>query len=262
MKPQLTFDDKSFGREINQLRVLLKKSGPEVVKGEGKLAVRDAIKMTPPCGRHAITESWSTQRKLGMATVARELGKMFIPLMQIPVVNSEDFKRAAGYLRSYIRAKNKQAIRKILTDFGYNPPVILDEATEEVHNQARDSKGRIRRGVRYLVLEARSIARLIKLRQGHVGKGKAGWMDPARALGVKVPDWISTHAGPGVWHDGTLNGYSPYIDIGNLVGHANDAGQRMGIMESVMRQRRRSMRIRIEKMVAYLAKKKPLPFLP
>lgn len=236
---------------------MLKKDGPAMVKAESKLVVRDAMKLTPPCGRHAITESFAVQRRIGIKSATRQIERLF-PFVGEMKVLSRIPARVLPYLQKYIFSGDIAKIKKVFGDFGVNLPIILREATKQLHDGARDAEGRVQKHVQYPILNKSSRDALIKHEVSQVGKGKAGWVKPARALGLSVPKWISQHAtsGDGVWNDRTTNTVQPFVELGNLVEHANEGGARLGVMRAAMANRARSIRKRVEIMVKKMAKVK------
>lgn len=238
-----------FQRELRNLYPLSKKSGREFLKQEAKLFVRDVTKLTPAMGGNGdgpTVQSFNDQRRIGRQAVANDINRIFHPANKATqIVDNIRNAKTRNDLRQYmVRGqydKLKTAFRRMNIHF-------VDTATAEMHRQSRNSRGRTVGGKHFLVLEEKSIPKLITLKQKMVGLAKSGWVKAARSLGLQLPKWISDKAGTGVY----LENFSATRDtilVGNTVGFIQSTGARLGIIERALKLRAQSMRHRYEKIL-------------
>jgi hypothetical protein len=135
-----------------------------------------------------------------------------------------------------VRTQNLEAIRVILDRLGVNrnQGVRLD-AGIGLHQQARGRNGRVKAGRPWLILNAKSIRTVERIRLAMVGNAKSGWMKAARALGLALPQWIARGA-KGIY-ESHLAGDKPYIIMGNPVPYIQATGAELRIINRAMKNR-------------------------
>lgn len=69
----MTMDQAQFGSDVRKLMALTNKTMNEVLEGQGKLFVRDAMRFTPPFGDAPITEALKIQKKAGEGAIMHDL---------------------------------------------------------------------------------------------------------------------------------------------------------------------------------------------
>lgn len=255
MIPTLSLDASGFRAAAIRLREVKNVTVKKLIQDQARLFVRDAIKLTPPFGGHAISESFSVQRKVGEKAVARDVGRVFKSKASLKILANPKNPILAAALAKAIQKKDKPAVEAILSNIGTKLSVLV-QPDESTHRARRGARGRVRKGQSYLVLDERALKRYTKEKVSHVGKAKAGWLASARALNVPgIPAWITRHGGetPGlIRFEDTPGEYA--ITVGNLVRWAPDfAGVR--IIEAAFENRIRGMTKQAEAILAYELKK-------
>lgn len=251
LKPTVHFDQAGFRREGLRLMALKNISVEKLVRDQSRLFARDVLRITPPFGRHSITESFNVQRRTGEAAVKRDLGRVFMGPKDLSVLKHPKSPRLAKNLEQAIRARDTAAVQAILEKIGLQVKVI-EQPDATIHRGARNRRGRVR-GNRepMLVLDQRALDRYVKDVVGHVGKTKAGWLPAAAALGVTgIPNWIRRHGGqtPGlIRFEGRGNKFA--VVIGNLVAWGQ-AFSELRIVEEALKLRVRAMRLNAEHIIA------------
>lgn len=257
-----------FNRSIEKFAAESNRSFGDVIRQQAKLLVKDLIRATPPFGRNTFSESFNAQRRAGMDAVERDIRKVFVPLrVFVERTNSPKLAAAlssAGGLVAVNRVSRKQGVKRsgvdmqaleaIFRNIGMDG-VIIREVKPELHEEARNSKGRVGKRPRsYIVVDERSINRYIKLKQSHIGKAKAGWMKAAIGLAVAgIPGWIREHLTAGVFVDKSKGIIDQTITIGNLVSYSSDFSE--APFRAAIENRIRSMRLMLERIASRLTKK-------
>lgn len=234
-----------YNATIKSLILELGMNVSKALAQEAKLFVGYCIQLTPPRGRSALSESYNEQKKQGEAAVASDIHRVFKPVDQLAVVREET--RVGIAIRKYMRQGNYGAINTILRDIGADVE-LLTAVDESIHQELRNSKGRLRKGVTKFVVQAQSIRRLVALKISHVGRAKAGWMKAAIALGTpKIPNWIRRHGGqPGIFDNDLNKKGTPSVTVGNAVPWIQEAGANLHVIEQAIRLRTQALKNRIE----------------
>ncbi len=183
------------------------------IKRNGGIIAEYAAKMTPPflqkggISKGAVSQSWNTQKRTGEKAVKGDIARLFQPLRSLGLLKNVQWAAAAAKM---IRRRDIEALEKFLAAKGVHAHVV-EAATEAMHASARNSRGRIKKTQRaLLVISAPSISALTKLKVSHVGVAKAGWTPAIVAGGRSMPpDWISRHSTPGAVRDRTSNPLRP-----------------------------------------------------
>jgi len=237
-----------FTRWSDQAKHLLRVTGRdagEVLKSEAALFTLDCVRLTPPNAKNPFRESFNVQRRAGERAVQNDIQKIFKSWESLQIVQSNP--KLAEELKKYARrgAVDKAAV--LLRRLGVKIPVIL-AATADLHKSLRGAGGRTLRKPR-MVLQTASIGRILRAAQKRVGMEKSGWTAAANALGVKLPAWITRHAGPGQvqLNLGTPDNQS--ITVSNLVPYAQPHGPKLGIIKRAYERRVESLTKRLEHIV-------------
>lgn len=235
MKPTIAVDTRDFSRGVAAVMAAKKQSAKQVIYTQGRLFVQDAIRLTPPFGRAAFTESFRIQRVVGENAVRRDVRKVFKPIEELPVIANPQNEQlglaialAAGVTGTRVNAitrnrnsvqldpkngkqtviRTKTSMHKVLRRAGASLSTLqklLDRAgltykvaetvDPSLHKSARNYRGRVRKVAPTYLTKTSSLNRYEREVVGHVGKTKSGWMKAAEALKVAVPAWIGRHAG-------------------------------------------------------------------
>ncbi len=250
MNPNFTIDRTAFAQAAKRLQAARRVSFQKLLRDQAKLFVRDLMKLTPPRGRNPISETYNDQRRRGEKRVTSDIARVFVPAASLKVIEHPQNKELAEQLGKAIRRGDLQAVEVILQRMGIQGHVAL-EPDPAVHENARNSRGRVRTRNPTFILRSNSLKRYIKRQVGHVGKAKAGWLPAANALGVETPQWISRHGGstPGYISDQSSNPDQPSITVGNLVVYASSFHD-INMIEVALRMREASMKTQTEKIIA------------
>lgn len=240
-------DYANLSKRMHQLAILEEKSGPEILRDQARLFTRDVIKLTPPTGRSALTESLAEQRRIGQSAVRRDINRHWRAADGVLRYLRQRNPRAAQYFQKYARAGNVQAIKTMAAGLGLQISDAVLSVSESDHDARRGPNGRAfrKKSAPTLVLRSTSVRALLKAKLGKVGTGKGGWVEPASALGVTIPQWIKGHAkSVGVFTQ-ELTGPMKSITIGNLVDYAQKWEGQHRIVQNALKIRHRAMELRI-----------------
>lgn len=155
-------------RYVNELGRL----APVVVRDTTRLLIGDLLKITPP-----------KTRRQGEKAVERDVRRAMTPF--------EAGKVKMPRLRKLVRERNYDAVNSILKRAG--SPWEVFPVSANLHQSARDKRGRVRRSMQRGVLDRQAWMTYVKKVKGSVGKLKAGWNAAYRRVGGLIPSWISRH---------------------------------------------------------------------
>jgi hypothetical protein len=177
-------------------------------------------KMTPPTtgrgqNKNAINQSWAVQQRAGKKAIRRDIAQCFQPLRSIAFLKNVQW---AAVVNKMIRKRDIKGIEHFLASKGLNSRVII-EATTEIHDQARNRRGRVRKKMQpYLVINGASIRKLRELRESHIGQAKAGWSPAMSQFSRPLPpDWVTRHRTPSQIRDRSWNALRPSVTVKNQV---------------------------------------------
>lgn len=250
---KLEWDTREWHKTAGELMKRTRyKTLPEFLRWRMKICVQDLQKFTPPRGPNPGSESFASMRKRGEKRIRHEVRKLFPDLSAVHVVAHPvpELVRWSKYIHKYIKNRNLPALAKMLRDIDLPVPLILEQATEAAHTGARGSRGRVKAGVRYPVLDGGSVNRLIKDIAGHVGKLKAGWNKAAKYLKAKsVPMWITKHNSPGGVMEDMLSD-TPSIQVINSAAATKDMNPNE-IVNAALMINERKMETELRKIMEY-----------
>jgi hypothetical protein len=263
MDISLTIDTRPFARAAEALLAVLPgKTGAELVREQGRLLVLDLVRLTPPTGRHAFTESFAVQKGVQMKKIAQSLRAGFQPVADLNLVRSPNKPALGAALQKYIDSGNVAALQRVLTRLGFLRRRVITEATPGLAALRSFYSPRKRRFYwreKFLVMRAASIEQTIAAVQSRIGKAKAGWNAAARILALGLPGWISRHPTPGWLKDETHNALAPELTLANLVDYADNWAEEMRIVQKALDRRASQMQRRMEIILkAEFAKHNPL----
>jgi hypothetical protein len=239
-----------FQRELKAYGQVAGIPAQEVIKKQGRLLVIDLAKLTPPMGSEGSgpdDESFADQRRVGLKRVEKDIKKGFKSVLNSKVFNRIKNQKSKqdlqGYLvrGEYVKAKRMLDRLKVHTRLVAAPNLKL-------HAEIRDNRGRVGRGS-FMVLKGAEIAPFIKTKQKLVGLAKSGWKVAAAALGAKLPNWITSQQGTGIYKENFSRSSFNSILLGNTVEFVQQPGQRLAIIERALKVRAQSMRHQAEQML-------------
>lgn len=234
MSVALKYDPESFQRILGMIGAVKKKSVKDTLFWAAGLYARNLAGMTPPMGKNPIkefTNNSTKQKEFGEGAVEKTIRSIFVPLNSLAVMRSgigarelrlaervggENFN-VTFKLRKYVREGNLRAVSRILRDVGVPNTDVLRDASRLAHKYSLiDEKRRKKRGVRYYVVNAKSIDMLVKETQKRVGGAKRGWLESFRRLKRRMPGWITrTKTGAGYFTDHSEKDRESYIEMIN-----------------------------------------------
>ncbi len=230
-----------------KLRAYFRETGKEMSTGlrqEARLMAVSLAAETQPFGKGA------DARGKGQGAVARDVRRLFAtPEEAYGAVLSQD---GAGLANEFyvLTSQGKTAdAEHLLRNKSSSPMRGLPVATKldpEIHAANRTSKGRVNRGFKQIVLDAKSRDRYIKAKQRMVGFAKSGWATCARALGGTrgIPGWVSRNKGPGNVSDNSSAASNPSVTIKNEVSYIDQTLSAAGVANAFQVGRNR-----VEKMM-------------
>lgn len=248
-------ETEGFQRSLQEL-LKLKQDIPKVVKRVAGGVVNDCVKLTPPFGGRAFTESWPSQRQMGNRAVENDIRKVFLDIRNLGVVKGRK-KNSIGM--SLWKASSKSdhgAAIQILLELNIRADSFDDVPTVEKLNSVRDKRGRTseRRGNFWV---KGGIPSLVKQVQKHVGKGKHGWMAAVKQLGVKgIPVWVSRQSNESGACKITGEGTSKFaVEFENTVPFIQRKGRDLGIVKAAFESVRIKLDREVKAILAYRFKK-------
>lgn len=229
-----------LSNDFEELAKATGKGAAEIVRSEGKLFVQDVVRMTPPFGGAVSTESLNAQKKIGEEAVERDIRRAFA-LIDLDKIKSAP---ARERLRKLIRKNDLEGIKSVLKAMKFRVNQVVSEIDPQLHQSARDSRGRVRNGKRVWLTRAKGLSAYIRQIKTHVGRSKGGWVAAAQGLGLKLPAWITRHGtAGGSFTDQTKGTDKPKITIRNNRGSGEDSN----IVERAMKNRRRNIGIKLQR---------------
>lgn len=256
-------DTREFSQALRDIMAISKKEPQKVLRGEAKLAVRDAVRYTPPFGKSPIHESFKAQQEAGKAAIKRELigGR---------ASSATGARRYAGIFlvaKDYMLGNkpSQRTVRLYTTKDGkvygvekelFQPNASTSDMSAH-HKKFRGADGHVTqagartrdvgrwRFVDKMVVSAAAMNRYLRFVWNKVGIAKSGWKMSAQGLGLNLPNWITKHSSNGVFMD-TGNKSEQSVTIGNLVSFIQKAGGELRIMQRVLNNRVYSLRTRLE----------------
>jgi len=220
MQPTITIDASKWNAQVLALSVALGKDGPEVMKDEARLLIKQVIGFTPP-----------RNKKHGENAIERDINRAVKPL------NDAYFESDA--LKELARTKTPDQMQAILRGMKGWERWEVKPFEKRLHNSKKDRRGRVQGRWRVFAHAADEVLAYIAKIKGHAGRLRAGWLPSYRMLGGKLPAWVARHAsGARGYGTMSLNPQKPVITIEN---HA------LGVRE-VEAKVRQALRARISAM--------------
>jgi hypothetical protein len=112
----------------------------------------------------------------------------------------------------------------------------------KLHQNKRDSRGRIQHHKRVLVLDVKGHKAYVKKRQNNVGIARAGYAAASRLVGAYLPSWVARHGNRyGSVDDFRSSHTHPRVRIQNLAVSAISQSQQTHSLSSALRVRAKAM---------------------
>lgn len=208
-------DLEAFRGQVRTFIALSKRPPVDVARQLVGLIVKDAAANTPP----AKGFSFSGAKQRGEAQIRGDLAHIFVGL-------KPDLYRAFEEIHGG-RVTRRELRRKDGTVYLTDEDILVTDP-RSWHRSQRRADGRVttagkrtrdigrNRSHNRGVMPEASLRAYIKAVVGEVGQLAAGWVTPARGLGVTLPAWITRHASPGLFQQRAADALIE-ITIGNDV---------------------------------------------
>lgn len=243
MANEFRVDYSQFDKAIRRVIDETGRAAGKVIHQQARLFVRDAIKYTPPTGKAPISESFNAQKKAGEQAIKNDIGAIFRAADELDVISNPSSKGARAAVNRFKRTGDAAGMQAFLRAIGINAKVE-QALTLGLHSAHRSrATGRTLRGQahHHLIMQKKTINSVTKILLARVGMAKAGWLVPARALGVDVPNWISRHSGQAGLFRFTENAKGITIEMGNSVRYAQKHDDKNRIIQRALNRRAESM---------------------
>lgn len=194
----------AFRGALQRLAELQKKTMREVILDQAALFIRDGMKLLPPFGKTPLKESATAQKRVGELATGRDVGRAFGTLNP----DRTDIRMVTAF-RNTARKHGPLAAERLLQRFKFKRVAgVIDSPSEELHNAARNERGRVsRKQPRWFTWKDAALTRFKKAKEKAVGRAKAGFLyalmqvDAMRGKSTfRAPSWVARHTGePGAF---------------------------------------------------------------
>lgn len=262
IKTTVSVDTRGLNKAIRELAAVTDKTLDETLKQQAKLAVKDAISLTPPFQKFGSATS-RKHLKAGESAIERDLNNVFTP-------SNESFIEAAiaankGSRRFITRKHRKKDGTVFLTDWAIASTSIGE--MEPFHksrlrsgNSGGRGSGRIKGGGKgtkdigrwkeqhRMVVPYENLKKYAKQVKDRVGFAKDGWSTAAYKLGLKVQRWIARHDAPGGYQAKLgKNVREKFIQFSNAVSYIKDTGLEARILKQIYANRQKRMESQVKR---------------
>ena len=262
IKTTVTVDTRGLSKALRELAAVTDKTLDETLKQQAKLAVKDAISLTPPFQKFGSATS-RKHLKAGESAIERDLNNVFTP-------SNESFIDSAitannGSRRFITRKHRKKDGTVFLTDWAIASTSMSE--MEPFHksrlrsgNASGRGRGRIKGGGKgtkdtgrwkeqhRMVVPYNNLAKYAKQIKARVGFAKDGWSTAAAQLGLKVQRWIARHDAPGGYQAKLGKGVrEKFIQFSNAVSYIKETGLESRILKQVYKNRQKRMESQVKR---------------
>jgi len=262
LKTTVTVDTRGLNKAIRELAAVTDKTLDEVLHQQAKLAVKDAIALTPPFQKFGSATS-RKHLKAGENAITRDLNNVFTP-------SNESFIDAAitannGSRRFITRKHRKKDGTVFLTDWAIASTSMSEmepfhKARLRSGNASGRGRGRIKGGGKgtkdtgrwkeehRMVVPYNNLKKYAKQVKDRVGFAKDGWSTAAYKLGLKVQRWIARHDAPGGYQSKLGKGVrEKFIQFSNAVSYIKNTGLEARIIAQVYKNRQKRMELQVKR---------------
>jgi hypothetical protein len=262
LKTTVTVDTRGLNKAIRELAAVTDKTLDEVLHQQAKLAVKDAIALTPPFQKFGSATS-RKHLKAGENAITRDLNNVFTP-------SNESFIDAAitannGSRRFITRKHRKKDGTVFLTDWAIASTSMSEmepfhKARLRSGNASGRGRGRIKGGGKgtkdtgrwkeehRMVVPYNNLKKYAAQIKARVGFAKDGWSTAAYKLGLKVQRWIARHDAPGGYQSKLGKGVrEKFIQFSNAVSYIKNTGLEARIIAQVYKNRQKRMELQVKR---------------
>ncbi len=265
LKTTATVDTRGLNKALRELAAMTDQTLDETLKQQAKLAVKDAVSLTPPFQKFGSATS-RKHLKAGENAIRRDLANAFA---QAPESLIEAQIAANGSNRWITRELRKKDGTVFLTDWAIASTSISD--MERHHKDLLRSgsssggkggrnRGRIAGGGKFDKTigrwkeEIRMVvppAKWAKYRDKvfkRIGFAKDGWSNAAKQVGLKMQRWIARHNAPGGYQAKLGKGVrEKFIQFSNGVSYIKETGLASRIIAQVYKNRQKRMESQVKR---------------
>jgi hypothetical protein len=180
MSLRVQIDTVKYRNDLNQFVTRLNADSSLLLKEEMRLLLRDIQRLTPP-------KTLAQGRK----AVSGDMRRVAAPL------DPDKIKFPA--MAKAVRDRDGKAIQAIADNlksgfFAKRHMILNDGDLRSAHIAARNNRGRVKRDQNNMTF-LRTWRKYTAEIQNRVGYARAGWAAAAAGVGLKLPSWVSRHAG-------------------------------------------------------------------
>lgn len=262
IKTTATVDTRGLNKAIRELAAMTDKTLDETIAQQAKLAVKDAISLTPPFQKFGSATS-RKHLKAGESAIDRDLNNVFTP-------SNESFIDSAitanNGSRHFITRKHRKKDGTVfLTDWAVASTSMSE--MEPFHksrlrggNAMGRGRGRIKGGGKgskdigrwkeehRMVVPYENLKKYKKQIKARVGFAKDGWSTAAKRVGLKVQRWIARHDAPGGYQAKLGKGVrDKFIQFSNAVSYIKETGLANRIISQVYKNRQKRMESQVKR---------------
>ena len=262
IKTTVEVDTRGLSKALRELAAVTDKTLDETLKQQAKLAVKDAISLTPPFQKFGSATS-RKHLKAGENAIERDLNNVFTP-------SNESFIDAAitannGSRRFITRKHRKKDGTVFLTDWAIASTSMSEmepfhKARLRSGNASGRGRGRIKGGGKgtkdtgrwkeehRMVVPYNNLKKYAAQIKARVGFAKDGWSTAAYKLGLKVQRWIARHDAPGGYQSKLGKGVrEKFIQFSNAVSYIKNTGLEARIIAQVYKNRQKRMELQVKR---------------
>lgn len=207
MTPKFHFDSRQFDLNIGKLAQAVGKEMPQLVRGEARLLMAEAIVQTRPLGRGS--KAKQAQEK----SIEREFKRIISPVRPASECGGP-YRWHDPNLQKLIKKKNAEGLEQAFRAIGgrMGNAVVMREFDKDAHKlqRGRQSKRKV------YTLDYQAWRRRLSELKKRAGFTKAGWGISYLALGgTSLPLWIRRHIGYAKGHVNLsmLESNNPAVDM-------------------------------------------------
>ncbi len=260
MQLQSKVDISGLNKAIRELAAITDKTLDTILQEQAKLAIKDAISLTPPFHKFGSATS-RKHLKAGENAIERDLNNVFSTASE-GFINSS-IAANGGSRRFIVREFKTKKGDTFLQDWADSSTSMSD--MEPFHKSRLRSgnssggkggrnRGRVKGGGKYskdigrwkeqvrMVVPYANLDRYKKQIKSRVGYLKDGWSTASYKLGLKVQRWISRHDAPGSYKQKLgKKVQEKFIQFSNNVSYINSTGMSARILKQVYSNRQTRM---------------------
>lgn len=217
-------DMRALNSKLNRIRIATKEDVQKLLRQEGRLLAVELAKYTQPFG---VEEAG---KKQGEGAIRRDYGKVypdaegeFVADKVKAKARPKDKEGAKQRYLKYVRGGNTNAAMKMLDDMDISDHASGKTANPSYH-KARWSRGVLKSGKSQIVIQRRTVTKLLNIALKMVGFAKGGWAVCARQLGGirGIKSWVGRHkSAPGRVIDKSGDKKSPHITLINGINYTS-----------------------------------------